>query len=98
MIPFNTTELLNGDVYGFGLEVFTSIVPPPILALLVFGTIGAGYYMTQRSIAIPIVMVTLIGGVTITRFPLPAQQGLLGVFVIAIAGIGYVLLQRVRTT
>ena len=69
-----------------------------ILALLVFGTIGAGYYMTQRSIAIPIVMVTLIGGVTITRFPLPAQQGLLGVFVISIAGVGYLLLQRVRTT
>jgi len=98
MIPLSASDLINGDVYGFGLDVFTTIVPAPILALLVFGTIGAGYYMTQRSAAIPIVMITLIGGVTITRFPLPAQQGLLGVFVISIAGVGYLLLQRVRTT
>jgi hypothetical protein len=41
-------------------------------------------------------MVTLIGGVTITEFPLPFQQGIIGVFVIFIAGVGYVLLQRVK--
>jgi hypothetical protein len=52
--------------------------------------------MTQRSVAIPLVMVTLIGGVTITEFPLPFQQGIIAVFVIFIAAVGYVLLQRVR--
>jgi hypothetical protein len=52
--------------------------------------------MTQRSVAIPLVMVTLIGGVTITEFPLPFQQGIIATFVIAIAGVGYILLQRVK--
>jgi hypothetical protein len=89
-------KLLDGDVFGFGLDVMTSAVPAPILAVIVFGTIGGGYYMTQRSLAIPLVMATLIGGVTITRFPVQFQQGILSVFIIFIAGIGFLLLQRVR--
>jgi|AKVG01.1.fsa_nt_gi hypothetical protein len=89
-------KLLEGDVFGFALDVFGGAAPEPVLALLVFGTVGVGYYMTQRSVAIPLVMVTLIGGVTITEFPLPFQQGIIATFVIAIAGVGYILLQRVK--
>lgn len=95
MTPLSLSKLIEGDVFGFALDVFSSAVPEPILALLVFGAIGGGYYMTQRSVAIPLVMVTLIGGVTITEFPLPVQQGIVGGFTIFIAGIGYILLQRV---
>jgi hypothetical protein len=96
MMPLAIDKLIEGDVFGFALDIFTQAVPEPVLALLIFGAVGTGYYMTQRSVAIPLVMVTLIGGVTITEFPLPFQQGIIGVFVIFIAGVGYVLLQRVK--
>jgi hypothetical protein len=95
-LPLAIDKLIDGDVFGFGLEIMTQAVPEPILAVIVFGSIGVGYYMTQRSVAIPLVMVTLVGGVTISEFPLPFQQGILSVFIIFIAGIGFLLLQRVR--
>jgi hypothetical protein len=91
-----TSKLIEGDVFGFVVDTFTGVVPMPILALLVFGTIGVGYYLVQRSVAIPLVMATLISGVTINLFPVPAQRGIVAVFAIALAGVGYVLLDRVR--
>jgi len=63
-------RLLDGDVFGFGLELLTGVIPTPILALLVFGSIGVGYYMVQQSFAIPLVMFIMVGGVTIVEAPL----------------------------
>jgi len=88
-------RLLDGDVFGFGLELLTGVIPTPILALLVFGSIGVGYYMVQQSFAIPLVMFILVGGVTIVEAPLSFTQGIVALMVLAIAGIGYTLLQRV---
>lgn len=88
-------RLLDGDVFGFGLEVLTGVMPTPILALLVFGSIGVGYYMVQQSFAIPLIMFILVGGVTIVEAPLSFTQGIVALMVLAIAGIGYTLLQRV---
>jgi hypothetical protein len=88
-------RLLDGDVFGFGLELLTGVIPTPILALLVFGSIGVGYYMVQQSFAIPLVMFIMVGGVTIVEAPLSFTQGIVALMVLAIAGIGYTLLQRV---
>jgi len=66
-------------------------------ALVVFGSIGVGYYMTQRSMAIPMIMFIMIGGVTIAEAPVNFQQGIVAAMVFGIAGIGFVLLQRART-
>jgi hypothetical protein len=88
-------KLTEGDVFGFGLEVLGSVIPTPILALLIFGTVGVGYYMVQQSFAIPLIMFILVGGVTIVEAPLSFQQGIVAMMVLAIAGIGYSLLQRV---
>jgi hypothetical protein len=88
-------RLLDGDVFGFGLELLTGVMPTPILALLVFGSIGVGYYMVQQSFAIPLIMFILVGGVTIVEAPLSFTQGIVALMVLAIAGIGYTLLQRV---
>ena len=88
-------RLLDGDVFGFGLELLTGVIPTPILALLVFGSIGVGYYMVQQSFAIPLIMFILVGGVTIVEAPLSFTQGIVALMVLAIAGIGYTLLQRV---
>jgi hypothetical protein len=93
-----TQKLLEGDIFGFIIEIFTvnGAVPTPILALLVFGPIGVGYYMTQRSAVIPLIMFVLIGGVTVAEFPAGIQQGVVAGFAILTAAIGYALLQRVR--
>jgi hypothetical protein len=40
-------------------------------------------------------MFILVGGVTIVEAPLGVTQGIVAMMVIAIAGIGYALLQRV---
>jgi hypothetical protein len=89
-------KLARGDVFGFTTEVFGGVVPIPILALLVFGSIGVGYYMVQRSMIIPAVMFLLIGGVTVAQVPLQVQSGLVALLVLALAAIGYVILQRVE--
>jgi len=92
-----TDKLVSGDIFGYALDILTAVIPTPILALLVFGTIGVGFYMTQQSMAIPLVMFILVGGVTIAEAPITFQQGIIAMMVFAVAGIGYVLLQRVRT-
>jgi hypothetical protein len=89
-------KLAKGDVFGFAVEVFGGVVPIPIMALMVFGSIGVGYYMVQRSFIIPFVMFLLIGGVTVAEVPLQVQSGLVALLVLALAGIGYVILQRVE--
>lgn len=89
-------KLAKGDVFGFAVEVFSGTVPVPILALLVFGSIGTGYYMTQRSFIIPAVMFLLVGGVTVAQVPLQVQSGIVALLVLAVAAIGYVILQRVE--
>lgn len=97
MIPLqNITKLAEGDVFGFAVGVFGGVMPIPLLALLVFGTIGVGYYMVQRTAIIPIIMFMLVGGVTISRVPNTFQAGIVSLLVLALAGTGYLLLQRVE--
>jgi hypothetical protein len=96
MMQSGLDKLLNGDVFGAALEAFAGTVPIPIVALLTFGSIGVGYYMVQRSFIIPFVMFILIGGVTVAQVPLQVQSGLVALLVLALAGVGYLLLRRVE--
>lgn len=89
-------RLLEGDIFGVIVDVFGSAMPIPLLATVVFGGIGVSYYVVQRSVAIPLVMFIMIGGTTIARAPTIFQQGIIATFILAIAGLGYVLLNRVR--
>ena len=90
-------QLASGDIFGYLLDLFTQTIPAPILALFVFGAIGVGYYMTQRTVAIPLVMVLMIGGVTRTEFPASFQSAIGAALVVAIAGLAFIILQRFRT-
>jgi len=90
-------QLASGDIFGYLLDLFTQTIPAPILALFVFGAIGVGYYMTQRTVAIPLVMVLMIGGVTLTEFPASFQSAIGAALVVAIAGLAFIILQRFRT-
>lgn len=92
----NTTQLSQGDPFGPILSIFTGPVPVPIVALLVFGTIGVAYYIVQRSVAIPLVMFLLVGGSTIARAPISIQEGIVAALVVVVAGIGYIILVRVE--
>jgi hypothetical protein len=96
--PNPSESLVSGDIFQFVIETFSSSVPIPIVALLVFGSMGVSIYMVTRSMAIPVILFLLIGGVTITQVPLGVQQGLTAALVLAIAIIGYVLLQRVNVS
>jgi hypothetical protein len=87
-------KLVSGDIFGYALDILTAVMPVEILALLVFGTIGTGYYMVQGSAIMPLIMFVLIGGVTIMEGPLSFIQGIVAVFILVIAGIAYLLLQR----
>ena len=89
-------KLLEGDVFGFAVETFGAVVPIPLLATFVFGSVGLGYYIVQRSVAIPLVMFLMIGGSTVTLAPTRIQQSAVALTVLVLAGIGYVLLNRVR--
>lgn len=89
-------KLLKGDVFGFVVETFSGSVPIPILATMVFGSIGLSYYVVQRSVAIPMVMFVIIGGSTIALAPPTVQQAIVATVVIAVAGLAFVILNRVR--
>ena len=80
------------------MSTVSAVVRIAILALLVVGAIGTSIYMVNRSMAIPVIRFQLIGGVTITQVPLGVQPGLTGSLVLAIAIIGYVLLQRINVS
>jgi len=96
MLATATDKLIEGDIFGFIVNVFSGSIPLPILAAMVFGSIGVSYYIVQRSVAIPIIMLIIVGGSTIQLAPTFVQQGVMAGVVIAIAGLGYVLLNRVR--
>ncbi|MDR9454064.1 MAG: hypothetical protein RI542_09120, partial [Wenzhouxiangella sp.] len=64
-----TDEILGGDLFGWLVSIFTQAVPLPIVALVVFGTIGLAYYMVQQTFIIPVSMLLIVGAVTVAEFP-----------------------------
>ena len=92
-----TDKLLEGDIFGYLLEIFTATVPVEILALVLFGSIGVGYYMVQRTVILPLLAFILIGGVTILEGPLSFVQGLVAAFIIVVTGIAYLFINRFNT-
>jgi hypothetical protein len=92
-----TDKLLEGDIFGYLLDVFTATVPVEILALVLFGSIGLGYYMVQRAVILPLLAFILIGGVTILEGPLSFTQGLVGAFILVVTGIAYLFINRFNT-
>lgn len=100
MIPLQSgLDLISeGKLFKAIVEGLTSAIPLPLVALLVFGTIGGAYYLVQKRVIIPMVMMAIVGGITIARAPPGYIGGILGVVVIALAGFAYALLQRVSTS
>jgi len=64
---------------------------------VLFGSIGVGYYMVQRTVILPLLAFILIGGVTILEGPLSFVQGLVAAFIIVVTGIAYLFINRFNT-
>lgn len=79
----------SGEFFQTIVDVFADKLTLPILALLVFGSIGMSYYQVQRSPIIPIIMLVLIGGVTIAAAPGSIGVAVVLLFVLGMAGIGW---------
>ena len=92
-----TDEIVGGDLFGWLVDIFTAAVPLPIVALIVFGTIGLAYYMVQRSFVIPVGMLLIIGAVTVAEFPPTFQTATVALAILAFTVTGYVLFNRVTT-
>jgi len=101
MIPLQTSiqdHIANGEIFKATLDVFTSGVPLPLVAALVFLPIGAAYYIVQQRVIIPVVMTILVGGTTIARAPSAFSSALVAMIVVALAGAVYILIQRSSVT
>jgi len=92
-----TDEILGGDLFGWLVDIFTAAVPLPIVALIVFGTVGLAYYMVQRSFVIPVGMLLIVGAVTVAEFPPTFQTATVALAILAFTVTGYVLFNRVTT-
>lgn len=93
--PF-VEKLLDGKIFDAVVDVFTASVPQPIVALAVFGSIGIGYYLVQQRVIIPVVMFAIVGGTTLGLAPAAYNNAILAGFGLALAGVGYIILNRVR--
>jgi hypothetical protein len=99
MTMLQVSPLTDGDVFRTLVDAYTTNgVPLPVVALLLFGSIGLAYYVVQQRIIIPVVMLAIVGGVTIARAPGIFLQAIAGILLVGLAGIGYILFNRVRVT
>jgi hypothetical protein len=89
-------ERLKDNFFEAILYPFTSTLGEPLLALLIFGTIGLAYYQVQRSVIIPVIMLILVGGVTLSRAPSSAGNAIVAMSVLALASMGYIIYTRAR--
>jgi len=97
MLQTVTDEVLGGDLFGYMVEIFTGAVPLPIVALVVFGTIGLSFYMVQRTFVIPVSMFLIVGAVSVAQFPPTFQTATTGLAIIGFTTVAYVLFNRVTT-
>jgi len=89
-------KLSEGQLFDAIISVFTSVVPMPIFATLVFGPIGMGYYIVQRSVVIPAVMIVLIAGVSLAQMPPTIANFALVAVAVSLTAIGFILIDRLR--
>jgi len=89
-------ERLQDNFFEALLYPFTSTLGEPLLALLVFGSIGFAYYQVQKSVIIPLIMLILIGSVTLSRAPSSAGNAIVAMSVLSLASLGYIIYTRAR--
>jgi len=96
ILQVSAGQRLRENFFEAILYPFTSTLGEPLLALLVFGSIGFAYYQVQRSIIIPVIMLILVGSVTLSRAPSSAGNAIVAMATVALASMGYIIYTRAR--
>jgi len=96
LLQVSAGQRLRENFFEAILYPFTSTLGEPLLALLVFGSIGFAYYQVQRSIIIPVIMLILVGSVTLSRAPSSAGNAIVAMATVALASMGYIIFTRAR--
>jgi len=93
-----STERSALDTFISGIIAAASSVQTgiPLTALVIFGSIGLAYYQVQRSLIIPVIMLVLVGGVTVSLAPSSAGNAIIGLTVLGLAAVGYIIYTRAR--
>jgi len=96
ILQVSAGQRLRENFFEAILYPFTSTLGEPLLALLIFGSIGFAYYQVQRSIIIPVIMLILVGSVTLSRAPSSAGNAIVAMATVALASMGYIIYTRAR--
>jgi len=96
ILQVSAGQRLRENFFEAILYPFTSTLGEPLLALLIFGSIGFAYYQVQRSVIIPIIMLILVGSVTLSRAPSSAGNAIVAMATVALASMGYIIFTRAR--
>jgi hypothetical protein len=82
-------DLLAGEVFQGLIGPFVDVLGIPLSALMFFGAIGVSYYAVSGRATMPVIMLILIGGVTLSFAPPSAARFGVIVLILGLAAIGY---------
>lgn len=87
-------RLIEGDYFGVMTDVYTDLVGEPVAALIFFGATGLAFYMYQERAIVPVVMVILIGGISLSALPPGPSRVVIILVLLTVASVVYLLYQR----
>jgi len=79
----------SGEFWDAILGPFVDVLGIPLSALMFFGAIGVSYYAVSGRATMPVIMLILIGGVTLSFAPPSAARFGVIVLILGLAAIGY---------
>jgi len=89
-------QLLDGDIFQALIAPYVDLMGIPLTALLVFGSVGVSYYAVSGRVVMPVIMMILVGGVTMSFAPPSAARFGVVVLILGVASIGYLAWRRAR--
>lgn len=96
ILELGPSDLAGGDIFNALMRAFSFKWPIAITAVVLFGSIGGAYYLLQRRVIVPLVMLIVIGGVTISQAPPIYLQGVTAALILTFTGMAYYLINRWR--
>ena len=89
--------LMDFELVSTLARVFTDVAGAPIASLLFFGALAVALYIVQRQSIIPLVLFTMIGGITLSEAPPVAGRLTVILFLLSVTGLGVLLYNRAKT-
>jgi hypothetical protein len=87
-------RLLDGEYVDVITDVYTDLLGEPVTALIFFGATGVAFFIYQERAIIPVVMVVLIGGISLSTLPPGPSRVVIILVLLAIASVVYLMYQR----